>query len=110
MNNSTKINHFFKKKFFKNLKKNKKNYFSDGTLKVFYKDINKRLFSLENFLEKKKIRNKKILAVIYNQTGINFWINFLISYMSDMTVMPLEKNNKNFKKKEKYLDVVILFN
>ena len=97
MNNSTKINHFFKKKFFKNLKKNKKNYFSYGTLKVFYKDINKRLFSLENFLEK-KIRNKKILAVIYNQTGINFWINFLISYMSDMTVMPLKKIIKILKK------------
>ena len=30
--------------------------------------------------------------------------------MSDMTVMPLEKNNKNFKKIEKYFDVVILFN
>ena len=27
-----------------------------------------------------------------------------------MTVMPLEKNNKNFKKIEKYFDVVILFN
>ncbi len=109
MINSTNINQIFKKKIFNNLKKNKSNYFSDGKIKIFYKDINERFLELKNLLKKKDIEKKKILAVIYNQSGINFWINFLISFMSNMTVMPLEKNSKNFKNIEKYFDVVILF-
>ena len=48
--------------------------------------------------------------MIYNQTGVIFWVNFINSYLLDFTVMPLERNNKNYEKIEKYFDAVIFFN
>ena len=80
-----------KKKIFSNLKKNKTNYFSDGKNKFFYKDILKNLYRFESFLKLNNIQGKKTLAVIYDSTGIYFWINFLISFIFGMTVMPLKK-------------------
>ena len=59
MINSTNINQIFKKKIFNNLKKNKSNYFSDGKIKIFYKDINEQFLELKNFLKKKRYWKKK---------------------------------------------------
>ena len=80
-----------KKKILNNLNLNKKNYFTDGKQKIFYKDILKKLRKFETFIKLKDIKNKKILAVIYNETGVCFWINILISFISGITVMPLKK-------------------
>ncbi len=97
-----------KKKILNNLNLNKKNYFTDGKQKIFYKDILKKLRKFETFIKLKDIKNKKILAVIYNETGVCFWINILISFISGITVMPLKKKSKNFTKIDKYFDVIIL--
>lgn len=104
------INYNFNKKIIYNLKKNKNCYFSDGKSRVYYKDIYKKYLSLENFLEKNNLYKKKILSVVYNQTGIHFWINFINSYLAKFTVMPLEKNSQIYKKIEQYFDTIIIFN
>ena len=97
-----------KKKILYNLNVNKKNYFTDGKNKFFYKDILKKFRKFEIFFKLKDIQNKKTLAVIYNETGVHFWINILISFISGITVMPLKKKSKNFIKIEKFFDVIIL--
>jgi o-succinylbenzoate---CoA ligase len=102
------IKNKLKKKILSNLKKNKTNYFSDGENKFFYKDILKKLYRFESFLKLNNIQGKKTLAVIYDNTGIYFWINFLISFIFGMTLMPLKEKSKNFNKIKNYFDVIIL--
>ncbi len=109
MNNKKNLKDKFRNKILINLKKNKNNFFSDGKKNFFYEDIHSKYLELKIFLKKNNIEKKKILSVIYNQSGIYSWINFLVSFLLELTVMPLEKNSDNYKKIEKYFDVVILF-
>ena len=60
--------------------------FSDGKSKINYQEIYKNYLILNQFLI--KISYKKVLSVVYNQTGVNFWTNFINSYLSNFTVMP----------------------
>ena len=109
MNNYQNINKILKKKILNNFQNNKKNFFADANKTYFYKDIYKRFLSIKKIIEQKDLKEKKILAVIYNKSGLIFWVNFLVTFMLDLTVMPLEKDNKNYKKIEKYFDGIIIF-
>ena len=104
------INQAFKKKILNNLKENKNCFFSDKKSKVYYREVFEKHLEFNKFLIKNGFKQKKILSVIYNQTGVNFWVNFINSYLANFTVMPLEKNSKNFEKIEKYFDLTIIFN
>ncbi len=92
-----------------NLFKNNKFYLSDTNEILRSKDIKKRLIEFNRNKEIAKIKKKKVLSVIKNGSGLNFWSNFIISFLNNYTIIPIENGKDNFKKIIKFYDYIIIF-
>ena len=98
-----------KKKIIYNFSSNKKikicdidNCYDLNYLKEYYN-------KLKNNHKIVNLNKKKVLAVINNKCSSFFWINFIISFLLNFTLMPNEKGNDSYKKIKKYYDAIIIF-
>ena len=75
-----------------------------------YQFINKYFNEFKSNSKISNLKNKKVLAVINNKCSSFFWLNFIVSFLLDFTLMPNEKKNESYKKIRKYFDATIIFN
>jgi len=99
-----------KKKIEKNLISNKNFEIGDLKNSYNYRFINEYYQEFKNHPEISNFKDKKVLAVINNNCSSIFWLNFIICFLMNFTLMPNEKKNKAYKKLKKYYDAIIVFN
>ena len=56
-----------------------------------YQFINKYFNEFKSNSKISNLKNKKVLAVINNKCSSFFWLNFIVSFLLDFTLMPNEK-------------------
>ncbi len=99
-----------KKKIKKNLLSNRTFEIADIKNSYNYQFINKYYKEFKNHPKISGLKNKKVLAVINNNCSSIFWLNFIICFLMNFTLMPNDKKNKFYKKLKKYYDTIIVFN
>ncbi len=96
-------------KIINNLFKNKKFYISDIEEVINADNIKDKFVNFNSNKKIKNIKNKKVLAVINNNCGLNFWSNFIICFLNNYTIIPTEEGKKDFNKIKKYYEYIIIF-
>lgn len=96
-------------KIINNLFNNKKFYISDIDKKINFNQIKERFDNFNSNTKIKKIKNKKVLSVICNKSGLSFWSNFLICFLNNYTVMPVDKDARDYNKIKKFYDYIVIF-